>query len=59
MIDDGSAATSALALAAKTVLRASSTRQRDAFKFGILLSRESAMRNPKLNGCRHSLPPHA
>jgi|GEM_PF-3470197 len=36
--------------------------QRDrenAFKFGISLSRDSAMRNPKLNGCRHSLPPHA
>jgi len=30
-----------------------------AFKFGISLSRDSALRNPKLNGCRHSLPPHA
>jgi len=36
--------------------------QRDrgsAFKFGISLSRDSAMRNPKLNGCSDTLPPHA
>jgi|GEM_PF-1170820 len=29
------------------------------FKFGISLSRDSAMRNPKLNGCSDTLPPHA
>gem|GEM_PF-3201312 len=33
--------------------------ERDSFKFGNWFRRKATGAVPKLNGCRHSLPPHA